>query len=77
MHQLRSAALGSVVEAVVGSVARRTSGLEFVGDRAARLLERRVVVEFEEVGALAVDALVTVELHGDALLGGGGVSATL
>lgn len=50
--------LGGV--SVVGFVAGNASWLQFGGDGVPGLFMGRVVVEFEELGGLAVDALVVV-----------------
>ena len=49
------------------------AGLQFVGDGALRLVPGRIVIQFEKLGVLAVDALVVVGFEHDPLLARGGV----
>ena len=58
------------------SVAGGAAGFEFGGDRSAGLFVGRVVVVFEEVGALAIDAFASVSLQHDAFLSGRGMPPT-
>ena len=44
------------------------AGFEFGGDGVLCLLVRRVVVEFEQVWALAINTLMVVSLKNDTLL---------
>ena len=51
--------------------------LQFGSDGVACLFVRRVVVEFEKVGALAVDAFVVVGFVHHALLACGGMASAI
>ncbi len=62
---------------VAGSVAWGAARLELGGDGVLRLLVRRVVVEFEQVGALAIDTLMVVSLENDTFLACRGVTTTI
>ena len=78
VRQLRSevvACCGSIVS-VPSAMARCAAWFELVGDGPERVLEGRVVVEFEEVRVMAVDTLVAVRLHDHSLLSGRGVAAS-
>ena len=53
------------------------AGFEFGGDGALRLFVRRVVVEFEQVCAPAIDTLVVVGFENDTFLACRGVTPAI
>lgn len=60
-----------------GAVTGGAPGCEFGGDGVLSLGPGRSVVEFEQIGALAVDAFVVVGFKCDAFLAGGGVASAV
>ena len=60
--------MSAALAEVTGAVAWGAAGFEFGGDRVFCLVVGRVVVEFEQVGRLTVNALVVVGFHDDPLL---------
>ena len=53
---------------MAGSVAGGAAWFEFGGDRMSGLFERRVVVEYEQLSPLTIDAFVVVAFVHDPLL---------
>ena len=62
---------------MTGSVAGSAPRLEFSGHGVPCLFVRRVVVEFEKLGALTIDAFVVVGLEHDTFLPCGWVAPTV
>ncbi len=58
-------------------VAGTAAWFEFGGDGVPGLVVGRVVVEFEQISALTVDAFMIVGFENDPFLAGGGVTSTV